>query len=214
MIAKKSFLLLLALVINGAEALLSSSSAPQHARFSTPHVRAAERSVRAPSSTALSSSTYQGPQGQEWIQKSIEYYTKVMRMEDPSSSQLSGNEQSRVAKRLYYAIQQVRSGNLSKAENIYRLTIRDIQKLAAEEEGECRNAELATTTLLLALVLQRMDNIGEARLVFHRFFKQAINMAENDPFTECACTVSSVSLWNTNPMFRPHRLTLSSSTIL
>ncbi|KAL7527063.1 hypothetical protein ACHAWF_006564, partial [Thalassiosira exigua] len=90
--------------------------------------------------------------------------------------------------RLYYAIQQVRSGNLSKAENIYRLTIRDIQKLAAEEEGECRNAELATTTLLLALVLQKMGDIGEARLVFHRFFKQAINMVENDPLTECACT--------------------------
>lgn len=101
MIAKKSFVLQLALLVNGAEGFLSAAPALQHARCSMPHAQAMERAVRTPSSAAVSSSTYQGPQGQEWIQKSIEYYTKVMRMEDPSSSQLSGNEQSRVAKRLY-----------------------------------------------------------------------------------------------------------------
>ena len=172
MIAKNPALVLGVLVAPSTLAFLGVAS--------TPHIRATGGTVTMVPSTVLSSSTYHGLQGQEWIQKSIEYYTKAMRIEDPTTSQLSGTEQSRVAKRLYHAIQQVRSGNLSKAEN---LTIRDIQKLASEEEGECRNAKLATTTLLLALVHQKMDNYGEARLVFERFFMQAISMAENDPLT-------------------------------
>mmetsp|Transcript_27366 Transcript_27366/g.38520 ORF Transcript_27366/g.38520 Transcript_27366/m.38520 type:complete len:185 (-) Transcript_27366:259-813(-) len=172
MIAKKPALLLGVLAAPLTLAFLSAASKP--------HIRATGGKVKMVPSTVLSSFTYHGPQGQEWIQKSIEYYTKVMRIEDPTTSQLSGTEQSRVAKRLYHAIQQARNGNLSKAEN---LTIRDIQKLAAEEEGQCRNAELATTTLLLALVHQKMDNYGEARLVFQRFFRQAISMTENDPLT-------------------------------
>lgn len=72
---------------------------------------------------------------------------KVMRMDDASS-----DDQSRTAKRLYHAIQQIRSGNLNRAESIYRKTIRDINQMVSDDEG-CRNAELATTTLLLALVL-------------------------------------------------------------
>lgn len=135
--------------------------------------------------TLSSYSRYQSPRGQEWIKKSIEYYTKVMRIEDSPMSRKS-HEQSRTAKRLYHAIQQVRSGNLNRAENIYRKTIRDINDLA--DTDECNNAELATTTLLLALVLQRMDNIGEARMVFHRFFRTVMSSAEKHPISECACT--------------------------
>mmetsp|Transcript_36213 Transcript_36213/g.65205 ORF Transcript_36213/g.65205 Transcript_36213/m.65205 type:complete len:480 (-) Transcript_36213:81-1520(-) len=140
-----------------------------------------ERGMRTPTSVSYSSS--QGPQGQEWINKSVEYYTKVMRVEGRPLSASNRDEQSRIAKRLYHAIQQVRSGNLNRAEHIYRKTIQDINN----EDG-CHNAELATTTLLLALVLQRMDNIGEARMVFHRFFRTAMSTTEKDPFHECACT--------------------------
>mmetsp|Transcript_18307 Transcript_18307/g.28264 ORF Transcript_18307/g.28264 Transcript_18307/m.28264 type:complete len:191 (-) Transcript_18307:63-635(-) len=188
MIAKKLVLLLGVLTVPSTLAFLSATS--------TPHIRSTGTAIVP--STVLSSSTYHGPQGQqEWIQKSIEYYTKVMRMEDPATSQLSGTgEQSGVPTRLYHAIQQVRSGNLSRAEN---LTIRDIKKLAAEEEGECRNAELATTTLLLALVHQKMDNYGEARLVFQRFFRQAISMAENDTVTAVMTSKTASDLLNNYP---------------
>lgn len=53
------------------------------------------------------SSSSRIPQGQEWIKRSIEYYTKVMRVDEASS-----NDQSRTAKRLYHAIQQVRRRSL------------------------------------------------------------------------------------------------------
>jgi len=131
---------------------------------------------------ATTSVSYRSPQGQEWIDKSVEYYATVMRTERGSSSTSSEEKQSLIAKRLYHAIQQVRSGNLSRAEHIYRKTIRDIN-----EDG-CSNADLATTTLLLALVLQRMGNIGEARMVFHRFFRTAMRSAEKDPYHQCHCT--------------------------
>ena len=96
----------------------------------------------------------------------------------------SSDEQSRTAKRLYHAIQQIRSGNLNRAESIYRKTISDLKQMASDED-DCRAAELATTTLLLALVLQRMGNVQETRLVYHRFFRKAM---EKDPSAECACT--------------------------
>ena len=109
-------------------------------------------------------------------------------MREERSSSVDDELHSRTAKKLYHAIQQVRSGNLSRAENIYRKTIEDIQKISREHDEECINAELATTTLLLALVLQRMGNTAEARLVFHRFFRSAMQTAEKDPYTECVCT--------------------------
>lgn len=109
-------------------------------------------------------------------------------MREERSSLVDDELQSRTAKKLYHAIQQVRSGNLSRAENIYRKTIEDIQKISREHDEECINAELATTTLLLALVLQRMGDTAEARLVFHRFFRSAMQTAEKDPYTECVCT--------------------------
>jgi len=135
---------------------------------------------------------YVGPSGQEWISRSIEYYTKIMR-HDSVSEAVSTEEQSRTAKKLYHAIQQVRSGKLERAENIYRRTIQDIRRID-QEEG-CRNAELATTTLLLALVLQRMNNIPEARRVFHRFFRTAVEKVKEEPH-ECLCTAKVLGAYS------------------
>lgn len=110
-----------------------------------------------------------------------------MRKEKSSLSRsVYGQQQSLTAKKLYHAIQQARSGNLNRAENIYRRTLEDIKN---NSEDGCSNAELATTTLLLALVLQRMGDIGEASLVFHRFFRR-----EKDSLTECKCTAKVLSM--------------------
>mmetsp|Transcript_13859 Transcript_13859/g.23650 ORF Transcript_13859/g.23650 Transcript_13859/m.23650 type:complete len:340 (-) Transcript_13859:487-1506(-) len=196
MISKKSYLLMTLLVFQQVspnfsfQSISHNKSSQIHSRHpsalpSTVSIKPRHETVhpskkRAPPTSQHSSKF---PQGQEWIKKSIEYYTIVMRNNGASPSTSSKDEQSRLAKRLYHAIQQVRSGNLSRAENIYRKTIDDIRN-----EGNCANAELATTTLLLALVLQRMDNIGEARMVFHRFFLQAVDHIQKYPVHECACT--------------------------
>lgn len=209
MIARKSFLLL-ALLFGGVPSNLGFQSmrSPRNnniisqtqnvvvlrsqssASTAEPSSSYGDRRIKTRSRKVPSASyrSYKSPQGQEWINKSIEYYTKVMRKtEDESTSLISSkDERSRTAKRLYHAIQQVRSGNLNRAEHIYRRTISDIQK----EDGGCANAELATTTLLLALVLQRMDNIQEARMVFHRFFRKVATSPheEHDSCTQCTCT--------------------------
>jgi len=189
MFAIKSFVLLV-LIIDGIPSSLGFQSRTRIKDHVASHSAALlvtssinpkyEKKSNARATTSVS---YRSPQGQEWIEKSIEYYTTVMRKEEGTLSATSRDKQSRIAKRLYHAIQQVRSGNLSRAENIYRKTIQDINK-----EDNCSNAELATTTLLLALVLQRMGNTEEARMVFHRFFCTAMSTAENDPFHERVCT--------------------------
>ena len=112
--------------------------------------------------TSVSYSSSQCPQAQEWINRSVEYYTKVMRKEGLPLSASNRDEQSRIAKRLYHAIQQVRSGNLSRAEHIYHKTI-----IYINSEDDCTNVKLTTTILLLVLAFECIDNIGEAPMVFH-----------------------------------------------
>ena len=134
-----------------------------------------------------------GPEGEEWVAASVAYYAKVMRKHrgEALSPSLESAAEARLAFRLYHAIRQVQGGHLSRAEHIYRRTLRDIQR---EGEDGCSNAALATTTLLLALVLQRMGEVGEARLVFHRFFRTAMRTRRAAAASgehedrECACT--------------------------
>ena len=56
-----------------------------------------------------------------------------------------------LAKKHYFALRKIKSGNLHHAEYIYR---KIIDELSHEEDGHCDHAKLAVTTLLLALLLQ------------------------------------------------------------
>ena len=126
----------------------------------------------------------------EWISRSVDYYSKVMREErrrnigqvanfdDPRYQEQFAN----LAKKHYFALRKIKSGNLHHAEWIYRKIINDLSR---EEQGECDHAKLAVTTLLLALLLQRMGDRKGTRSVFLNFFRIAV--LDNGE-TECACS--------------------------
>jgi tetratricopeptide (TPR) repeat protein len=129
----------------------------------------------------LFSSTGRATDGQEWIDASIEYYTKIMRGQEQH-----GAKDRRTATKLYFALQNIRQGRYHRAEAVYRRALDEIERL--NDDGQCENAKLASTTLLLALVLQRMGDIKEARNVFHKFFRFAMKETKQGPITECACS--------------------------
>jgi hypothetical protein len=127
----------------------------------------------------------------EWISRSVDYYSKVMREERRRTiGQISGGNDPGyqeqfviLAKKHYFALRKIKDGSLLHAECIYRKIIEDLSR---EEEGEeCDHAKLAVTTLLLALLLQRMGDCKGTRSVFLRFFR--IVVLENEE-TECACS--------------------------
>jgi hypothetical protein len=129
-------------------------------------------------------------QRKEWISRSVVYYSKVMREERRRNiGQISGlndpeyQEQFVIlAKKHYFALRKIKDGNLHHAKWIYRKIIEDLSR---EDEGECDHAKLAVTTLLLALLMQRMGDCKGARSVFLRFFR--IVVLDNEE-TECACS--------------------------
>lgn len=126
----------------------------------------------------------------EWISRSVDYYSKVMREERRRNiGQVANFDDPRyqeefaiLAKKHYFALRKIKSGNLHHAEWIYRKIINDLLR---EEEGECDHAKLAVTTLLLALLLQRMGDRKGTRSVFLNFFRIAV--LDNGE-TECACS--------------------------
>jgi hypothetical protein len=128
---------------------------------------------------------------QEWINRSVTYYTKVMREERRrrlgQTSTFSKPEQQEefinLAKKHYFARYKIKSGMPQHAEQIYRRIIND---LISEEEGQCDFAKLAVTTLLLALLLQRLGDTKGTRSVFLNFFRLAVLDMEDGQ--ECACS--------------------------
>ena len=131
-------------------------------------------------------------QRQDWIDRSVKYYSKIMSQEkrknlgqikDPTS-QVYRDEFYLLANRHYFALRKIKSGKFKHAELIYRKIIHDIMN---EEGEECDHAKLAVTTLLLALHLQRMGDLKKTRAVFLQFFRiVVIENAGNDE--ECACS--------------------------
>jgi hypothetical protein len=129
---------------------------------------------------------------EEWITRSVDYYSKVMREERRrNEGQISAEIVNQpeyqekyviLAKKHYFALKKIKTGNLHHAEHIYR---RIINELLQEEDGECDHAKLAVTTLLLALLTQRMGDRKATRSVFLNFFRIAV--LDNDD-TECACS--------------------------
>ena len=129
----------------------------------------------------------------EWIHRSMEYYSKVMREErrrnlgqvqdydDPQYQQ----EFSLLAKKHYFALRKIKDGKPAHAESIYRRIIHEIQN-EQEEDEHCDHAQLAVTTLLLALHLQRTGAPAKrTRSVFLNFFRVAVVEGGEE---ECACS--------------------------
>jgi len=140
---------------------------------------------------------------QEWINKSLTYYSKVLR--DQSLVEKYGldvllredgalplekiePQQRKVMKRAsehYFAVQKIKNGELEHAEKIYRNAINEILN-EREHDGECDHASLAVTTLLLALLKQRQGDIQGTRSVFLNFFKHAV--VNGEVSEGCACS--------------------------
>ncbi|CAB9502236.1 expressed unknown protein [Seminavis robusta] len=131
---------------------------------------------------------------QDWIERSVSYYSKVMREERRRTiGQLPDvvvdtpqyqEEFVLLAKKHYFAIRKVKDGKFTQAETLYRKIIEEI--LHNTDEQECDHAKLAVTTLLLALLTKRMGDPKKTRSVFLQFFRIAVLEREGD--TECACS--------------------------
>lgn len=136
---------------------------------------------------------------QQWVEKSVSYYSKVMREERRRSLgqsdiplvsplQLSvpvstdQKDYLTLAKKHYFALRKVKDGKHQHAEHIYRSII---DELMVEDE-DCDHAKLAVTTLLLALHMQRSkESVKQARSVFLNFFRVVTSADEHAP---CACS--------------------------
>lgn len=132
----------------------------------------------------------------QWIARSTAYYSTVMRNEsrrargqiNPSNQDtLVSHEKGLImAQKIYFARNKIKSGSLNHAEFIYRKLIDELI-LEEDEDEDCDHAQLAISTLLLALLLQRKKNMTETRSVFERFFTIIHrNVDEND--MECSCS--------------------------
>lgn len=133
----------------------------------------------------------------EWIDKSLSYYSKVMREERRRNlGQIKDYEEYnqdflQLAKKHYFALRKIKDGKPQHAEMIYRKIIDELlQEEEEEEEGEggCDHAKLAVTTLLLALHMQRTGDSKTTRTVFLNFFRIVVATAEREPDHECACS--------------------------
>jgi len=152
-----------------------------------------------------------------WIEKSTSYYSTVMRNESrrargqikPSQNTLDYHRRNLVmAKKLYYARNKIKTGALNHAETIYRKLIDELIQ-EEEDDEECDHAQLAISTLLLALLLQRTNQITETRKVFNRFFtiihrnNQAAS-AGSEEHAECACSAKVLQAYALFEMKQGH----------
>lgn len=148
----------------------------------------------------------------DWINRSMQYYSTVMREKHPNSSgeilseSLGGkgidthNQKINLATKHYFALCLIKSGKLNHAEKIYR---QKIDELMSEEDGSCNNAQLAVSTLLLALLLQRMGDIKGTRSVFLNFFRTVV-VKNSDEDIECACSAKVLQAYALFELRRGH----------
>jgi len=145
----------------------------------------------------------------DWINRSLTYYSTVSREAKrrengqyvPSKIELNQYRSNFItAKKLYFARHKIKRNQPRHAERIYRKLIDDLLKEQEEEGGSCDHAQIAISTLLLALLLQRQDEIKETRATFIRFFR-LITMSSSSAssptttmgggsfeFKECTCS--------------------------
>ncbi len=91
-----------------------------------------------------------------------------------------------LATKHYYARFLIKNGKLTLAEKIYRRIINELEAEASEEG--CDHAKLAVSTLLLALHMQRYDDIKATRAVFVNFFRRVASTNEDGDEVKCACS--------------------------
>jgi hypothetical protein len=144
--------------------------------------------VRGSPRSASSSSLSHEQHRQDWIDRSVSYYSKVMREERRRSlgqwRDFDSDDYVLLAKKHYFAIRKVKDGKFTQAESIYRKIIDEI----LQEQEHCNHAKLAVTTLLLALLTKRMGDPKKTRSVFLRFFRIAVLQRDEDDQGECACS--------------------------
>lgn len=145
----------------------------------------------------------------QWINRSLKYYTTVAREQKrrsrgqlprsfPRSSPDELQNQIRQAERHYFARNLIKSGKLDQAEALYRRIIDEIQN---DEDG-CDHARLAVSTLLLALLKQRMNDVKGARSVFLNFFRTVLKEYPEDK--ECACSAKVLQAYALFEMKQGH----------
>lgn len=157
--------------------------------------------------TTTATSTKYDKIRQDWNDRSVSYYSKVMREErrrdtgqidhDGISSEEYQQDFELSAKKHYFAFRKIKEGRYGHAEIIYKRIIQEIMQ--EDGEGHCDHAKLAVTTLLLALHCQRMGDMKKTRSVFLIFFREVItseiNNKSNDDddhdhgeHDQCACS--------------------------
>jgi hypothetical protein len=152
----------------------------------------------------------------EWIERSVQYYSTVMKRNYASgaaaSTQTRQHETSAsiayevpldvdqlqldkdfigLATKHYYARVLIKMGKWDCAEKIYRRIIEELTDEAALSEGrDCDHTKLAVSTLLLALHMQRTGDVRATRSVFLRFFRLvAVHDREgSDRAHKCSCS--------------------------
>ena len=153
----------------------------------------------------------------EWIERSVQYYSTVMRRDYAGGAavptqtrqhETSASIASEVpldvgdqlqldkdfiglATKHYYARVLIKMGKWDCAEKIYRRIIEELTEEAAlSEGGDCDHTKLAVSTLLLALHMQRTGDVRATRSVFLRFFRRvAVHDREgSDRDHKCSCS--------------------------
>lgn len=128
---------------------------------------------------------------QDWINRSVDYYFRVTREKTHISSSASNEEiadleQAEIATRLYFARTKIKNGSPHHAEQIYRKIINEIMNSDTEEH--CDHSALAVSTLLLALLLQRMGDVKGTRSAFLNFFRVIQANEGIEEMENCACS--------------------------
>ncbi|KAL7503418.1 hypothetical protein ACHAXN_001219 [Cyclotella atomus] len=138
----------------------------------------------------------------EWIGKSVQYYSTVMRKNigkedglqqtaavEPTISleyyddEMLDQDFVELATKHYHARFLIKSGKWSSAEKLYR---RIIFQLGSEEQ--CDNTKLAVSTLLLALHMQRTGDVKATRAVFLNFFRRVALVENDEEPHKCTCS--------------------------
>jgi hypothetical protein len=155
-------------------------------------------SVKIASSSSLQDAE---EQRKDWIDRSVKYYSTVMRQERrrligqakdwETESTQSRDHYMLLAKKHYFALRKIKDGKPHHAETIYRRIIDELVRESAEADvldndaHACDHAPLAITTLLLALFMQRIGDTKKTRSVFLNFFRIAVLDGADE---ECACS--------------------------
>jgi len=152
----------------------------------------------------------------EWIERSVEYYSNVMRKNSGTSTRSSPLQQNtlidsttasisevplladhnthdkdfvRLATNHYYARFLIKKGKYQFAEKIYRRIINELTAESDDDDHECDHTKLAVSTLLLALHMQRTGDIKATRAVFINFFRRVTQVKEEDgEVHKCSCS--------------------------